>query len=165
MNEQIEILDKALASLRDNYADNSWHLFLWGGLILSACAFHYVFIAVIDRPELINRAWAIAIGVGIAVEVVMGVRGGSQSRAITYLEKSIATAWGLLGIAMIVIAFVAPASGLIGYEAIIPLVMLLVWVGALFTGISMLDLSRQELAELTDLNQVLVNLLLRDRPE
>jgi len=136
MNEQLEILDKALANLRGNYADNSWHLFMWGGLILSACAFHYAFMAVLQRPELISWAWGVAVIFGVSTEVIVGVRSAQGSRGVSYLEKSIATVWALLGIAMSLLAFVAPAAGLIDYQAIIPLVMLLVWVGALFTGIS-----------------------------
>ena len=135
MNEQLEILDKALADLRVNYAENAWHLFLWGGLILAGCALNYLLIAVFERGDLISRGWMVLIGTGAAIEIVHGVRSRPSGRSASYIEKSIGLIWGLLGVSMLAIAFVAPATGLLTYLAIIPLLMIQIWIGTLFTGL------------------------------
>jgi len=135
MNEQIEILDKALANLRVNYAENAWHLFLWGFLVLAGLVFNYMLVVYLQRPELVNRSWLVLIMAGSAVEIVRGVRSKPTGRSVTHLEKSIGVLWGLLGVSMLTIAFIAPRVGLISYSALMPLLMLQIWVGALFTGI------------------------------
>jgi len=135
MNEQIEILDKALANLRLNYADNAWHLFLWGFLILGGLVLNYVLVVFLDSPELVNRSWLFLILAGSAVEIVQGIRSKPRQRSATHLEKSLGYIWGLIGVSAFTIAFIAPKAGLISYNALMPLIMLQVWIGALFTGL------------------------------
>lgn len=134
MNEQIEIIDKALANLQQKYYDNSWHLFLWGSLALCACSLHYCAM-LLQKYNYIGIIWLVVMLIGSIVEIYMGIKHQTKVQSSSVLEKAIGIIWLLLGISNAFTAFLAPAMGLINYSAIIPLIMMQVWIGVLFTGL------------------------------
>ncbi len=135
MNEQIQMIEKALAATRARYVDSSPYFILWGCLGLCGVIVQYF---VLNTGKAILFSWLFISLFGVVTQLVLSRRGGKDSRGSTTLqEASIGLCWGLLGVSMLFIAFVAPATRLIDYSAIQPLLMMQIWIGSLFTGLTL----------------------------
>lgn len=135
MKEQVEIIDKVLSEMQQNIANESWHLLMWGWLVLISCTAHYA----LTSQGLFNwlpALWLTTMGSGILTEVLVSLRKNKKAYSITFADKVMISVWGAISLSNMLIAFIAPHFGVIPYTAVIPLIMLLIWVATLVTGIT-----------------------------
>ena len=78
--------------------------------------------------------WAILMPLGGIINFLLEFKNHKTQKVLTYSEKAIGWIWIGCGSAMFIIGFIAPASGIIGWEAISPLIAIIVGIGSLATS-------------------------------
>ncbi len=132
-NEEIQIIKNMIEKSKKNTVDSSWQFLLWGWLILSSCFLVYI-ISFAGYPEISWIPWAILMPTGGIIQMIVGIKTHKKQKVLTYTEKSIGWIWISCGFAMFIIAFLAPITGIIGWQAISPLIALIVGIGTLTTA-------------------------------
>ncbi len=132
-NEQLLVIREMIEKTKKNTVDNGWPLIMWGWFILASCIFHYIIIF-FGSPPLSWLPWAIFMPAGGIVHFIIEFKTHKTQKILTYAEKSIGWIWIGCGSAMFIIGFIAPASGIIGWQAITPLMALLAGIGTLVTS-------------------------------
>ena len=132
-NEQLRIIQEMIEKTKKDSAENDWSMLLWGWLILTSCISVYI-IHFAGYPELSWLPWPILMSLGGLTHFFIEMKKHKTQKVLSYAERSIGWIWISCGSAMFIIAFIAPASGILSYDAITTLIALIVGIGSLVTS-------------------------------
>ena len=132
-NEQLQVIQEMIEKTKRDSVKNSWPMLMWGWLILISCFSVYA-IYFAGFPKLSWLPWSVFMPLGGIAHFIMELKKHKTQRIVSYAEKSIGWIWIGCGSAMFIISFIAPASGIISWEAIAPLIILIIGIGSLATA-------------------------------
>lgn len=134
MNNQIEMIDHVLGELQKNVARSTMQFFLIGWVLLAGCIMHLL-LGVMGKYEWIQINWII---VPIA-SVLLGLISGFRQKVPTHMstsEKLLKHVWGVVGLVMIYLSFIAPLLGIIPQTIVLPVILSLMFISVVITGLT-----------------------------
>ena len=134
MNNQIEMIDHVLGELQKNVARSTMQFFVIGWVLLAGCIMHLL-LGVMGKPEWIKINWII---VPIA-SVLLGLISGFSNKVpqhISTSEKLLKNVWGVVGLVMVYLSFIAPLFGIIPKEIVLPVILSLMFISVIITGLT-----------------------------
>ncbi len=132
-HQELEFIKKVMADSRRIVATGGNEMIAWGILVTVGMLAMY---AHLPRSLGISTGllWGILIGAGWVYSLTTGLRRKTKTHAITFSGKMLGSIWLSCGIAMSLIGFIIVPSGLIQWQAIIPLMAIVVGIGYFVTA-------------------------------
>lgn len=83
--EGLDIINKMIASAKNELDDDSYHYLLWGWLVFIASAGHYILLEMsYDKPWL---GWAILMPLGGLLSMLYGMKQGKARKVTSYVDE------------------------------------------------------------------------------
>lgn len=91
--KKLELISQMISSARNKFADDGFHLMLWGWLIILSCIVQFIMIEYVAMPTQSNWVWLLMPIIGTPISIWYGYTKSKEAKVESYIDSFYKFIW------------------------------------------------------------------------